>query len=96
MSKMTWFEILKVKKPDFLDLDGDGNKKEPMSEAADDAKKANGMSARGFRGGDRRKPRRGTTLEGGSLQDKKTKCLEEWEKHRSLAKYEECMEKAKR
>ena len=58
--------------------------------------KANGMSARGFRGGDRRKPRRGTTLEGGSLQDKKTKCLEEWEKHRSLAKYEECMEKAKR
>ena len=71
VSKMTWFEILKVNK-------------------------ANGMSARGFRGGDRRKPRRGWSVESGSLQDKKTKCLEEWEKHRSLAKYEECMEKAKR
>ena len=33
---MTWKDILKAKKPDFLDLDGDGNKKEPMSEAAKD------------------------------------------------------------
>lgn len=33
---MSWKDILKAKKPDFLDLDGDGNKKEPMSEAAKD------------------------------------------------------------
>lgn len=32
-------EELKAAKPDFLDLDKDGNKKEPMKEAAKDAKK---------------------------------------------------------
>ena len=32
----------KGQKPDFLDLDGDGNKKEPMKKAAKDAKKKNG------------------------------------------------------
>jgi len=31
-------EELKAEKPDFLDLDKDGNKKEPMKEAAKDAK----------------------------------------------------------
>jgi len=36
---MSWEDIIKAKKPDFLDLDGDGNKKEPMSEAAKDVKK---------------------------------------------------------
>tara|TARA_R110002012_G_scaffold317677_1_gene534565 strand:- start:119 stop:772 length:654 start_codon:yes stop_codon:yes gene_type:complete len=36
---MAWQDIIKAKKPDFLDLDGDGNKKEPMSEAAKDVKK---------------------------------------------------------
>ena len=39
---MTWKDILKAKKPDFLDLDGDGNKKEPMSEAAKDVEKQTG------------------------------------------------------
>tara|TARA_B100000927_G_C16254530_1_gene384885 strand:+ start:156 stop:287 length:132 start_codon:yes stop_codon:yes gene_type:complete len=34
---MKWEEIVKKKKkPDFLDLDGDGNKTEPMKEAAKD------------------------------------------------------------
>ena len=28
-----------AKKPDFLDLDKDGNKKEPMTEALEDAKR---------------------------------------------------------
>ena len=37
---MKWEEIVK-KKPDFLDLDGDGDKKEPMKEAAKEAKKKN-------------------------------------------------------
>jgi len=31
-------EELKAAKPDFLDLDGDGNKTEPMKEAAEDKK----------------------------------------------------------
>ena len=39
---MSWKDILKAKKPDFLDLDGDGNKKEPMSEAAKDVEKQTG------------------------------------------------------
>ena len=38
---MKWEEIVK-KKPDFLDLDGDGDKKEPMKEAAKEAKKEKG------------------------------------------------------
>ena len=34
---MKWEEIVKnKKKPDFLDLDGDGDKKESMKEAAKD------------------------------------------------------------
>lgn len=37
---MKWEEIVKKKnKPDFLDLDGDGDKKEPMKEAVKDKKK---------------------------------------------------------
>ena len=36
---MTWKDILKAKKPDFIDLDGDGNTTEPMSEAAKDVEK---------------------------------------------------------
>ena len=45
---MKWKEVLKAEKqqfekkgakPDFLDLDKDGNKTEPMKEAAKDAKK---------------------------------------------------------
>ena len=36
---MAWKDIIKAKKPDFIDLDGDGNKTEPMSEAAKDVKK---------------------------------------------------------
>jgi len=65
--------------------------------------KANGMSARGFRGGDRRKARRGTTLEGGSSQDKLSRCSEQWQKDiktmsesEALKRYEECRENAKR
>ena len=58
--------------------------------------KARGMSARGFSGQNRRMPRRGSTVESGSLQARKTKCLEEWEQHNDLAKYEECMRMATR
>tara|TARA_R100000234_G_scaffold119694_1_gene103348 strand:+ start:685 stop:1512 length:828 start_codon:yes stop_codon:yes gene_type:complete len=36
---MGWKDILKAKKPDFIDLDGDGNTTEPMSEAAKDVEK---------------------------------------------------------
>jgi len=36
---MKWKKILKNKKPDYLDFDKDGNKKEPMTEALEDAKK---------------------------------------------------------
>ena len=32
----------KQAKPDFLDIDNDGNKKEPMKQASKDAKKDNG------------------------------------------------------
>ena len=39
---MTWKDILKAKKPDFIDLDGDGNTTEPMSEAAKDVEKQTG------------------------------------------------------
>jgi len=44
---MTWKEVLKAEKqqfekkgakPDYIDIDGDGNKTEPMKEAAKDAK----------------------------------------------------------
>ena len=38
MSRMGYSKGNKVSKPDFLDLDGDGNKKEPMKEAAEDRK----------------------------------------------------------
>tara|TARA_B100000214_G_scaffold128633_1_gene91465 strand:- start:2015 stop:2194 length:180 start_codon:yes stop_codon:yes gene_type:complete len=46
--KMKWKEILKnkkqgitrqLRKPDYIDLDKDGDKEEPMAEAAKDAKK---------------------------------------------------------
>ena len=33
---MSWQNTLKNQRPDYPDLDGDGNKKEPMSEAAKD------------------------------------------------------------
>ena len=45
---MKWKDILKnkkqgitrqLRKPDYIDLDKDGDKKEPMAEAAKDAKK---------------------------------------------------------
>jgi hypothetical protein len=36
------FEAKGKKKPDYLDLDGDGNKKESMKKAAEDAKKKKG------------------------------------------------------
>ena len=39
MINMSWKDILKAKKPDFIDLDGDGNTTEPMSEAAKDVEK---------------------------------------------------------
>ena len=39
---MSWKDILKAKKPDFIDLDGDGNTTEPMSEAAKDVEKQTG------------------------------------------------------
>lgn len=39
---MAWQDIIKTKKPDFLDLDGDGNKTEPMSDAAQNVKKETG------------------------------------------------------
>jgi len=65
--------------------------------------KANGMSARGFRGGDRRKPRKGWSVESGSLQDKLRICSDQWQKDikimsqsEALKRYEECKEKAKR
>lgn len=100
MIKMTWFEILKAKKPDFLDLDGDGDKKEPMSEAADDAKKARGIG--GAPKPPRRFPKRGTTLEGGSKQAKLMRCLDEFERNKKkfgMAKaaeiFEECSGMAK-
>ena len=35
-------------KPDYIDLDGDGNKTEPMKEAAKDAKERDGMSLGGL------------------------------------------------
>tara|TARA_R100001015_G_C4631520_1_gene194074 strand:- start:295 stop:591 length:297 start_codon:yes stop_codon:yes gene_type:complete len=97
---MSWFEILKAKKPDFLDLDGDGDKKEPMSEAADDAKKARGIG--GAPTPPRRYPKRGTTLEGGSKQAKLMRCLDEFERNKKkfgMAKaaeiFEECSGMAK-
>ncbi len=50
---MTWKEVLKAEKqqfeknkeakPDYIDLDGDGNKTEPMKEAAKDAKMKKSM-----------------------------------------------------
>ena len=36
--------MLKPDKPDFLDLDKDGNKTEPMKEAAKQAKERDGMA----------------------------------------------------
>ena len=42
MINMSWKDILKAKKPDFIDLDGDGNTTEPMSEAAKDVEKQTG------------------------------------------------------
>jgi len=52
---MNWKEVLKAEekleeiekdgpKPDFLDLDKDGNKKESMKQAAKDAKKKKGTN----------------------------------------------------
>ena len=35
-------------KPDYIDLDGDGNKTEPMKEAAKDAKERDGMAIGGI------------------------------------------------
>jgi len=39
---MTWKNILKGKKPDYLDFDKDGDTEEPMTEALDSAKKGFG------------------------------------------------------
>tara|TARA_R100000900_G_scaffold123064_2_gene97498 strand:- start:2098 stop:2379 length:282 start_codon:yes stop_codon:yes gene_type:complete len=33
---MSWKDIVKARKPDYLDFDGDGNKEEPMVEALRD------------------------------------------------------------
>jgi len=33
---MSWKDIVKARKPDYLDFDGDGNKEEPMVEALKD------------------------------------------------------------
>ena len=37
-----------LSKPDYIDIDGDGNKTEPMKEAAKDAKKRDGMAVGGL------------------------------------------------
>tara|TARA_R100000697_G_scaffold119424_1_gene143321 strand:- start:469 stop:675 length:207 start_codon:yes stop_codon:yes gene_type:complete len=41
-------EELKAAKPDFIDIDGDGNKTESMKEAAKDAKKKKSKSKNPF------------------------------------------------
>ena len=38
--KMTWKDILKNEKPDYLDFDKDGDTEEPMTEALESAKKS--------------------------------------------------------
>tara|TARA_Y100001972_G_C7536743_1_gene270255 strand:- start:63 stop:212 length:150 start_codon:yes stop_codon:yes gene_type:complete len=45
---MSWRDIVRKNKPDFLDLDKDGDKKEPMKEAAKDAKKKKPKSKNPF------------------------------------------------
>ena len=39
---MSWRDIVKAKKPDYLDFDKDGDKEEPMTEALESAKKGFG------------------------------------------------------
>lgn len=38
-NNMSWRDIIKAQKPDYLDFDKDGDKEEPMTEALESAKK---------------------------------------------------------